>query len=344
MFDIFDTIYEATGISYVMETIRKKCNISTPDNKEEKQVYHSAQITPKKYSFRPQTLEQYIGQENPKALIEINLQKIRTIKAVHFIVSGSKGTGKSTLAYIIAKNLGLEIMTYVAGSFTMDNLRDFLIANSKSEKPMILFVDEIHGLARELGEFMFPLLEDFILPIGNQKVRPFIFIGCTTDLHILQKRLAPMIDRCQSINLTHYTVENMKEILKQYNEKTYQMSITDEEYNLLSRNSRYTPRILLSLVDDFSIVRDVKKVLSAHQIIIDSLNINDIIVLRHLAEMKQKPVGVEVLAIITQQTKQDYMTLQEPFLIMEQYISRGSRGRSITEKGMSLLRSLDEKF
>jgi len=338
--NIFDNIYEALGIYTCIDKVKSAFIPIKEEIIEEKKEYHSDQIKPKKYSFRPQTLEQYIGQENPKELIEINLKKIRTIKPVHFIISGSKGTGKSTLAYIIAKNLGLDIQTYVAGNFTIQNLQDFLRANESAVNPLILFCDEIHGLPREIGEFMYVLLEDFKLATGGTPVRPFIFIGATTDLHILQKKLSPMIDRCQLVNLEHYNIENMKKILMQYNEKIYQISVTNDEYEILSRNSRYTPRLALSLFDDFAIVKDIKKVLKAHQIVKDSLNTNDIIVLRHLAERKSA-VGVEVLSIITQQTKQDYMTLQEPFLIMEQYISRGSRGRMITEKGITLLQGLE---
>jgi len=333
--DFFDII----GITQLIEYGKEKLGIC-PEKVEEKKIYHSEQITPKKYSFRPRTLEEYIGQENAKELIKINLKKIETMKPVHLIISGAKGTGKSTLAYIVANYLKMNIMTYVAGSFTIINLMQFVEKNNKSEQPMILFVDEIHSLDKSVGEFMYILLEQFILPIGNVDVRPFIFIGCTTDLNILQKKLAPMIDRCQSINLEHYSSNDIKQILHQYNIQTHQIPITDEEYNTLSSSCRYTPRIALSLFDDFVIVRNIEKVLKAHQIIKNSLTTNDIIILKHLAEIK-KPTGVEVLSIITQQTKQDYMTLQEPFLIMEKYISRTSRGRIITNSGIELLQGLD---
>jgi Holliday junction DNA helicase RuvB len=301
--------------------------------------YHSEQIKPKTYSFRPQNLEQYIGQFRAKELININLQKIREIKPVHFIISGSKGTGKSTLAYIIANELDYEISTYVAGSFTQENLVQFLVKNADAKKMQILFVDEIHGLDKSLGEFMYPLLEDFLLPVGNLKVKPFIFIGATTDKNILQKRLAPMIDRCQSVNLEHYSAEDIKAILKQYNDQLYHLNISEEDYDLLSVNTRYTPRIAINYFDDLVICKDMKKVLNAHQVIKNSLTTNDLIVLEHLAEI-DKPVGAEVLAIITQTTKQDYMTLQEPFLIMEKYISRLSRGRVITALGKKILQEI----
>jgi Holliday junction DNA helicase RuvB len=332
MFDVYDLL----GITQLMEWKNRVFGTS----KEE--VYHSEQIKPKIYSFRPRTLTEYIGQERAKELININLQKIRTIKPVHFIISGSKGTGKSTLAYIIANELGFEISTYVAGSFTQENLVQFLVKNQDSEKPQILFVDEIHSLPKSLGEFMYPLLEDFLLPVGNIKVKPFIFIGATTDKNILQKRLAPMIDRCQSVNLEFYSSENIKLILKQYNDQLYKLNIEESDYDLLSANTRYTPRISINYFDDFVICKDIKKVLSAHQVIKNSLNTNDIIILKHLAEIN-KPIGVEVMSIITQQTKSDFMLLQEPFLISEGYISRTARGRCITEKGKELLRSLDDK-
>jgi Holliday junction DNA helicase RuvB len=324
-FDMFDML----GITQLMDWGKEKLGIKP-------EPYHSEQIKPKTYSFRPQNLVQYIGQSRAKELININLQKIRTIKPVHFIISGSKGTGKSTLAYIIANELGFDIATYVAGSFTQENLIKFLAKNQDAKTPQILFVDEIHGLEKSLGEFMYPLLEDFLLPVGNLKVRPFIFIGATTDKNILQKRLAPMIDRCQSVNLEHYSSDDIKAILKQYNDQLYQLNISEEDYNLLSVNTRYTPRIAINYFDDLVICKDMKKVLNAHQVIKNSLTTNDVIVLEHLAEI-DKPVGAEVLAIITQTTKQDYMTLQEPFLIMEKYISRLSRGRVITTLGKKVL-------
>jgi Holliday junction resolvasome RuvABC ATP-dependent DNA helicase subunit len=148
-----------------------------------------------------------------------------------------------------------------------------------------------------------------------------------------------MIDRCQSVNLEHYSAENIKTILKQYNDQLYRLNISEEDYDLLSVNTRYTPRIAINYFDDFAVCKDIKKVLSAHQVIKNSLTTNDVIVLEHLAEIN-KPIGVEVLSIITQQTKQDYMTLQEPFLIMEKYISRMSRGRIITDKGKLFLQEI----
>ena len=327
MFDLYDML----GVGTIMASMKERLGFV-------KKECHSKEITPKKYNFRPRTLDEYIGQENAKLAVTMNLKKIETIKPVHFIISGPKGTGKSTLAYIIANHLGFDISTYVAGSFTMENLQEFLVKNANSKNiPQILFVDEIHGLKKNIGEFMYPILEDFLLPIGNLKLRPFIFIGATTDLNILQKKLSPMIDRCgANIQLENYTAENIVRILKQANHQLYQKNITEDCYYSLAINCRFTPRISLSMLDDLIITEDIDMIMKSRQIIKDSLTTKDIMVLTHLAEINTA-VGCEVLAIITQQTKQDFMTLQEPFLLQQGYISRTSRGRLITEKGRQLL-------
>ena len=337
--DIFNTIYEATGIAYVMETLRDKY---FAEKAEEKKEYHADQISPKKYSYRPSDLENFVGQDNSKEKIRLNVQKILTMKPVHTIISGTRGHGKTTLAYIIGKMVGMEMETYVGGSFTMDNLRDFLIKAGKSQKNMILFIDEVHGLDKSIAEFLLPVLEDFRLPIGNNmKIREFCLIGATTNPEILQKKFAPLIDRCGNIiDLEHYKAIDIKTILAQYNEKTHQISVPNEVYDLISTNTRFNPRTSLSMFDDYVICRDIDRVLKSNQIVKNSLTTKDILILSHLAEIG-KPVGLETLAIISQQTKQTYMELQEPFLIQQGYLSRLSKGRVVTEKGKLLLQGLE---
>jgi Holliday junction DNA helicase RuvB len=221
----------------------------------------------------------------------------------------------------------------------MDNLREFL-CESETGQTHILFVDEIHSLPKEMAEFMYPLLEDFMLPIGNIKVRPFIFIGATTEKNTLQKKFSPLVDRCGcDVLLEHYNPEDIKQILKQYNAQTYKQEIPEEIYDALSKNTRFNPRISISLFDDYMVCRSINQVLQAHRIIKNSLTTNDVLILEHLLEIG-KPVGVETLAIIIQQTKEDYIGLVEPFLIQQGYISRTARGRVITEKGKTLLQEI----
>lgn len=327
--DLFDVL----GITSIMEVVKDVFSVG-------KKEYASQEISPKKFNYRPQTLEHYIGQIRAKELVNINVKKALTIKPVHFIISGTRGHGKSTIAYIIANMLDYDISTYVAGSFTMENLKEFLIKNADSTKPCILFIDEIHGLQKNIAEFMYPLLEDFLLPIGNLRVKPFIFIGATTDKNILLKKFAPMVDRCGAqLNLEHYQIEDIKQILKQYNEQLYKQDIPEEVYDLLGTNTRFNPRTSIAMFEDYLICKDIQKVLQAHRVIKDSLTTDDIIILKHLQEIG-KPVGVETLAIIIQQTKADYTVLIEPFLLSQGYISRTARGRVITEKGSKLLEEI----
>lgn len=333
MSDFKDTIEEMEDL------VVGKNDQETPISPK-KEEYHAAQINPMTYKFRPKTLEQYVGQENAKELIRLNLKKIMTIKATHFIISGTQGTGKSTLAYILAHHLDYKIHTYIGGSFTMENLNKFLIENEEG-KPHILFIDEIHSLSKEMAEFMYPLLEDFLLPIGDVKVRDFVFIGATTEKNTLQKKFSPLVDRCGcQVNLTCYQAEDIKLILKQYNAQTYKENVPEEVYDTLSVNTRFNPRNSIALFDDYMVCKNIKKVLEAHRVVKNSLTTDDVRILEHLIEIN-KPVGVETLAIIIQQTRQDYQLLQEGFLIQQGYISRTSRGRVATEKARLLLQEIN---
>jgi Holliday junction DNA helicase RuvB len=311
------------------------------DKEKTKCKYTPDQIAPKKYSYRPQLLEQYIGQERAKDLVRLNLQKVMSIKPVHFLINGTQGCGKSTLAYIIGNHLDFKIHTYIGGSFTMDNLKQFLIENEEG-KPHILFIDEIHGLSKEIAEFMYPILEDFLLPIKNINIRPFILIGATTEKNTLLKKFSPLVDRCGAqINLEHYNKDDIKLILKQYNDQVYQEKITEEIFNILAVNTRFNPRLSIAMFDDYIVCKNIKKVLNAHRIIKDSLTTDDIKILRHLTKIN-KPIGMETLAIIIQQTKEDYTALIEPFLIQSEYVTRTSRGRLATDKARALLQEIGD--
>jgi Holliday junction DNA helicase RuvB len=307
----------------------------------EKSQYHPTEVTPQKFIYRPACLLEYIGQERAKDLVNLNLQKIRNIKPIHFLISGNKGCGKSTLANIIGKELQFPITWHIGGAFTMEALVKFLSKNQDSKDPQILFIDEIHNLEKTLGEYLYPIIEDFILPEGNNlKLKPFIFIGATTEKNALVKRFAPLIDRCQAdIILEPYRPEDIKTILKQYNEKIYQANISEDVYDLLSKNTRMTPRIALAFFDDYMVCQDPQKVLNAHRIIKDGLTTSDILILKHLKEVG-KPVGIETLAMIIGVTRVDFNYCIEPFLINQGYLSRTARGRIITQKGELLLQEL----
>ena len=215
--------YDILGITTLMETIKEKVGFL-------RKKYTPEEVKPVKFIYRPKTLTEYIGQERAKELVNLTLEKIRTIKPIHILISGTKGCGKSTLANIIANELGFNINWTIGGAFTMEALQKFLVKNQDSKKPQILFVDEIHNLSKEVGEYLYPIIEDFILPEGNNiKLKPFIFMGATTEKNMLMKKFAPLVDRCGAdIILEQYTAEDIKNILKQYNDKIYQLNIAEE--------------------------------------------------------------------------------------------------------------------
>ena len=302
--------------------------------------FYLSETTPKKFAFRPTTLDQYIGQAKSKLLVKLNIKKVQTIKPVHFILSGNAGCGKTTLANIIGYQLGFDISYQIGGTFTLEVLKDFLLKNEDNLKPMILFIDEIHNLEKTVAEFMYPIVEDFLLPGSNAKIRPFIFMGATTEKFTLIKKFKPLVDRCGAdIVLQEYIADDMKEILKQYNNQLYKADITEEVYDIIAKNGRYTPRITLALFDDYIVCKDINQVLEAHRIIQDGLTDMDIKILEHLQEI-EKPVGEETLAIISGTDKANYKLVIEPYLIVRNYISRTSRGRVITNRGRQLLQEL----
>lgn len=329
MFDFFDIL----GISQLLEWGKEKIGIKPP--------YHPEQVTPAKFIYRPATLSEYIGQERAKELVNLTLAKIRTIKPIHILITGTKGCGKSTLANILANELGFGITWTIGGAFTMEALTKFLVKNQDNKQPQILFVDEIHNLSKEIGEYLYPVIEDFILPEGNNlKLRPFIFMGATTEKNMLYKKFAPLIDRmgCDII-LEQYNAQDIKQILKQYNDKIYKLNISEEIYDTMANNTRFTPRIALTFFDDLVICQDINKVLSAHRVIKNGLTTTDIMILEHLKDVG-KPVGIEALAMIVGLTRVDFNYCIEPYLIAQGYMSRTARGRVLTSKGELLLQEI----
>jgi Holliday junction DNA helicase RuvB len=340
-----DSLYEATGINCAMELFKEdKKEETIIESSEEKiakeEVYIPKEIKPVKFIYRPQNLSEYIGQENAKKQVNLTLKKIRTLKPVHIVISGHKGAGKSTLAHIIGKELQAKIVWYIGGSFTKYSLLDFLDKNQKDINNLyVLFVDEGHNLLKALGEYMYPILEDFILPEeNNPPLKPFIFITATTEKNTLIKKFSPLVDRCGcDIVLEPYKPDDIMSIIKQANDKLYQKNIEEECYDLIAHNCRYTPRIALAMLDDLIVSEDIGIVLSARRIVKNSLTDIDLKILSHLIEVG-KPVGEQALAVISNQGVEDFRLLYEPFLIQEGYLTRTARGRIGTEKAKQLLK------
>jgi Holliday junction DNA helicase RuvB len=253
---------------------------------------------------------------------------------------GNAGHGKTTLAGIIAKSLGFNFNVYVGSDFDIDTMNDFLVKNQDSELPNVLMIDEMAEMKKEVLTYMLPIIEDFKLK--ELPLRKFILIGATTDTWLLSKRCKPFLDRIHcKIYLEDYKAEDIKTLLKQYNDQIHKANISEEHYDIISRNVRYTPRLAISLFDYYIATNgDLQRVLNMNRIIKDGLDDVDVRILKHLADTNGKPIGEEALSIIANMTRSEYKELREPYLMRQGLISRGSRGRILTDTGKLFLKEI----
>lgn len=292
----------------------------------------------KKFIFRPKTLKEYIGQEKAKALVKLNIKKIKTLKPVHFLISGWRGCGKTTLAHIIKNSIGAKMIERIAGEIqNPDQITDLVNEINNSPEPyVILFIDEIHALKPNLCENFYSIMEDY--RIAGKNIKPFIMIGATTEKNILMNRVAPLVDRFQvQIELEKYSDENIKNIIEQYKVQLFpEKEIAEKHYSIIAKNCKYTPRIAITLLEDNLVEPDIKYVLNCHRIIKDGLTDIDLKILRILEE-NNRPIGEKALAQMIGISNADYSSLYETYLISREYIIRTSRGRILGKKGKEFL-------
>jgi len=330
MFDIFDVL----GITQLMSWGKEVLGINPQ--------YIQQPLQPIKFMYRPETFEEYISQDKAKDKAKLTIELINKGFPRHFLLMGNAGYGKTTLAGIIAKTLGFNFNVYVGSNFDIDTMNDFLVKNANTELPNILFIDELGELKKEVLTYMLPIIEDFKL--NGLVLRKFILIGATTDTWILSKRCQPFLDRIHcKIYLEDYNAQDIRKLLIQYNDQIHKANITIEDYDVISRNVRYTPRLAISLFDYFVATNgDLNRVLKMNRIIKDGLDDIDVRILENLNSTNGKPIGEEALSIIGNMTRQEYKELREPYLIRQGLISRGSRGRLILDKGKLFLQGIEK--
>jgi Holliday junction DNA helicase RuvB len=312
------------------------------NQEEEEKEVSVEQIRPVKFIYRPDTLEKYVGQIQAKKLVKMALNVIINQKPLHFLITGHAGMGKTTLAQIIKNQLGFNFYSYVGNSFTQDTLRDFLIKNEENPKPAVLFLDEIHSADKEILEFMLPIIEDYKL--NEIKLRPFVMICATNEKTTLLRKSKPFCDRIQiQIQLEDYNAEEIKILLKQYNNQIYNIDIPEEVYDILSTNTRFNPRIAIAYMDLYIGCKDIKIVLEAHRVIKNGITDVDLKILNHLNSVGNKAIGEQALSVIANVERMDYVELIEPYLMRRNLISRTSRGRILTEQGKIFLQGIKDE-
>ncbi len=302
-------------------------------------------------SIRPEVLDEYIGQTEVKENIRVFIEaaKMRKEPLDHVLLYGPPGLGKTTLAYIIARELGVGIKT--ASGPSIEKSGDLAAVLSTLEPGDVLFIDEIHRMPRYIEEILYPAMEDFTLDIiigseGNTRnikidLPPFTLVGATTRAGDLS---APLRDRFGIISkLKFYSIEELTEIIKRTS-RVLAMPIQEDAAKELASRSRGTPRVanrLFKRVRDFALVDGkeeideeiTEKALDRLKVDKDGLDDTDHQLLKAIIErFNGGPVGVESLASSIGEEVTTIEDVIEPYLLQEGYLKRTSRGRCVTEK------------
>jgi len=298
-------------------------------------VRSTENMTPSKTSspFIPTGFQEYIGQEKAKLIIQNYIRATTERKAVfpHCLIHGKAGFGKTTLANIIIRALGKEGEIVVASSVE-DNLMDMLI-NLENK---ILFIDEIHSLARSQVEQLYQAMESFSL--NGQSIPPFTLIGATTELGEIIKDRKPFYDRFKIIlELEDYTQGELTKIGTQFQEHSFpQEPLTSEIMEQIAINSRLTPRAVIRLTEATVYFKgDLATVLQNFNILYNGYTDKDLLILQYLS--KTNVVGLQGIASYLDTSVDNYLYEIEPYLIKTELIIRTPRGRAISDKGRKLV-------
>lgn len=307
-------------------------------------------------SIRPANFDEYIGQtevkENVKVFVKAALLRDKTLD--HVLLYGPPGLGKTTLAHIIANELGVDIKT--ANGPTIEKTGDLAAILSSLEPRDVLFIDEIHRMPRYIEEVLYSAMEDYQLDIiiGNEgqtrnikiDLPPFTLIGATTRAGDLS---SPLRDRFGiTCKLEYYTEEELKQIVKR-SSGVLDVNIEDSATEIIAKRSRKTPRIanrLLKRVADFALVEgngvitDDVTLKALKRLGVDETGL-DKVDLEYLSSIINKfnggPVGIDSIASTIGEESTNIEDVIEPFLLQEGYLKRTARGRIATEKAYEVL-------
>jgi Holliday junction DNA helicase RuvB len=301
-------------------------------------------------ALRPKSLAEFVGQPSAKENLRIFIEaaKGRSEPCDHVLLYGPPGLGKTTLAHVIANEMGANIR--VTSGPALERVGDLAAILTNLEEGDILFVDEIHRMNRSIEEVLYPAMEDFALDIVIGKgptartlrldLKHFTLIGATTRLSMLS---APLRDRFGAqFHLDFYGPDEMREILRR-SSRLLELPMEDAPLGMLADRSRRTPRIgnrLLRRVRDYAQVMAggamdesvVDRALASLEIDGLGLDETDRRILKTLIDkFNGGPAGLATLAAATSEEVETLEDVIEPFLLQLGLLSRTPRGRVATD-------------
>ena len=302
-------------------------------------------------NIRPECLDEYVGQQEIKENLRIFIKaaKMRNEPLDHVLLYGPPGLGKTTLAHIIANELGSTLRT--ASGPSIEKSGDLAAILSNLEPGDVLFIDEIHRMPSFIEEILYPAMEDFEIDLviggeGKSKsikinLPPFTLVGATTRAGDLS---SPLRDRFGIVSkLEYYTHEELRDIVIRSG-RVFDIKVNEDAAMELATRSRKTPRVanrLFRRVRDFAIVEGTGVIdLDITMKALDRLHVDvsglDSIDREYLTSLIEKfnggPVGVETIATSIGEEVTTIEDVVEPYLLQEGFIKRTRSGRIATEK------------